>query len=98
MRERGAWSASWIPPPPALTARRIGALEGNVNGEVPDECGGRDVALGGNLGDALLQALWGERGMSQGPALKPITHMLPVGLAGRLAFRVLTAVGTQSWP
>lgn len=76
MRERGAWSASWIPPPPALTARRIGALEGNVDGEVPDECGGRDVALGGDLGDALLQALWGERGMSQGPALKPITHML----------------------
>lgn len=72
MCERGAWSASWIPPPPALTAGRVGALEGNVDGEVPDERGGRDVALGGDLGDALLQTLWGKRGMSQGPALSPL--------------------------
>lgn len=54
--------------PPALTAKRVSALEGDVQGQVPDECGGRDVARGGDLGDALLHALWGEGGRSQRPA------------------------------
>jgi len=54
--------------PAAPTAGRVGALEGNLDGEVPDEGGGRDVAPGGDLGDALLQALRGESGVS--PALR----------------------------
>lgn len=49
-------------------AGRVGTLEGNLDGEVPDEGGGRDVAPGGDLGDALLQALRGESGVS--PALR----------------------------
>lgn len=65
---RGCLVCRLDPCAPALTAKRVGALEGDVDGEVPDECGGRDVARGGDLGDALLQALGGEGGRSQWPA------------------------------
>lgn len=61
--------AAGLDPPSALTAKGVGALEGDVDGEVPDQRGGRDAALGGDLGDSLLQTLqgmWGEPGGAAG--------------------------------
>lgn len=80
--------------PSALTAKRVGALEGDVDGEVPDQSGGGDAALGGDLGDSLLQALqgmWGEPGGAGGEGGDRETGW------GQ-GHRGCTAVGTQSWP